>query len=436
MALSGDQLAIGAPNESSCSAQDQSDNECKKAGAVYLFERDEGRWVQRAYLKAPAPKEDGEFGGAVALSGDRLVVGSENADGCGVEGEERRLAGAAYVFERDAQGAWAVTACVEALGGGFGDRFGSEVALFGDLLAVGAPSEDSCAIGVNGDELDGECNVSGAAYLFERGQDGAWSQIAYVKPSTTRTNLNFGMEMALDEGRLAISSPLDNSCSVGIGGDDAPGTCPFAGAVHLYEPGEGGLWMQVAYLKGSNTQGGDRFGSSIAFSKDRLAIGASSEGSCASADAQSNDCEDAGAVYIFERDEERAWSQVGIVKAANAHEGALFGQSLSLSEDRLAVGSPSEEGCASGIGGDDADTGCRGSGAAYLFELREGGDWSQIAYIKPTTARKKGERDSGDFGVVSLSGDQLVVGAPGEKSCTADGGCPRGGVVYSYLFAQ
>ena len=58
----------------------------------------------------------------------------------------------------------------------------------------------------------------------------------------------------------------------------------------------------TAYLKASNTGGGDRFGVSVAISGDTLAVGADHEESDATGvngDQNDNSAEHAGAVYVF-----------------------------------------------------------------------------------------------------------------------------------------
>lgn len=93
-----------------------------------------------------------------------------------------------------------------------GDKFGYPVAISGDgnTIAVGAYGEDSNATGVGGDggnEADDSVPSAGAAYVFVR-SGGAWSQEAYVKPSTTSANAQFGSALALsDDGNvLAVTA--------------------------------------------------------------------------------------------------------------------------------------------------------------------------------------------------------------------------------------
>src|SRR4051812_17326088 len=75
VALSGDgnTLAVGAPSESSAAKGingNQNDTSLYGAGAVYVFVRTGGQWVQQAYIKASNPGQGDKFGYMVSLSQD------------------------------------------------------------------------------------------------------------------------------------------------------------------------------------------------------------------------------------------------------------------------------------------------------------------------------------------------------------------------------
>ena len=165
VALSGDTLAVGAKFEDSAATGidgDQSDDSAFNAGAVYVFTRDAARvWSQQAYIKASNNEAGDQFGGRVALSGDRLAVSTATEDSAatGIDGNQSdnsaNRAGAAYVFTRDAAGVWSQQAYIKASNTDAEDRFGGfGVALSGDTLAVGAFGEASAATGIEGDQSD------------------------------------------------------------------------------------------------------------------------------------------------------------------------------------------------------------------------------------------------------------------------------------------
>jgi hypothetical protein len=70
------------------------------------------------------------------------------------------------------------------------------VSISGDTIVVGARLEDSSATGVNGDQSNNGAFDAGAAYVFVR-EGTTWTQQAYLKANTTRTNDTFGRTVAV-----------------------------------------------------------------------------------------------------------------------------------------------------------------------------------------------------------------------------------------------
>ena len=375
IALSGDTLVVGAPGEASGSASDQSNNAVSQAGAVYVFVRNGTTWSQQAYLKASNIGVSDSFGGAVAVSGDTLAVGAmfEDSAATGVNGNQNDNSiisgGAVYVFQRTGQ-TWAQQAYVKASNTGSGDLFGASVALSGDTLAVGAPSEDSAATGVNGNQNDNSASESGAAYVFQRtGQ--TWAQQAYVKASNTQRGVNstaaFGTSISLSGDTLAVGATHESN-----GGS-------ATGAAYMFARSTG-QWTQQAYLKASNFARGDLFGGSVAVSGDLVVVGATDEDSIATGvngDQNDNSAIHAGAAYLFARSAGQ-WSQQAYIKASNTELAVdageriffndRFGRSVTISGNTLVVSSTGEASGSAGFDGDQADNSKPTAGAVYVFD--------------------------------------------------------------------
>lgn len=88
LSADGNLLAVGAPREAGNGygfEADPNNNDNYRAGAAYLFKREQGQWQQSAYLKAPNNEPDDQFGFSVALSADGslLMVGARGEDGDG-----------------------------------------------------------------------------------------------------------------------------------------------------------------------------------------------------------------------------------------------------------------------------------------------------------------------------------------------------------------
>ena len=214
----------------------------------------------------------------------------------------------------------------------------------GNTVAAGAGDEDCLTPGINPPGCDndspprGAANIwVGAAYVFVRSGT-TWSEQAFIKANNPRPYNSFGVKLALsgDGNTLAVSAYLEDNAGQGI---RPPVPQPFlivdhldpwrelrnqaeeSGAVYVYTRSES-TWTQRAYVKGSNTEAGDEFGSAVALSGDGrlMAVGAHNEDSSARGvhppspngfgetsrasggpnGAQAdNSADDSGAVYVF-----------------------------------------------------------------------------------------------------------------------------------------
>ena len=193
--------------------------------------------------------------------------------------------------------------------------------------------------------------------------------------------------------------------------------------------------VQQAYLKASNTEAGDAFGTTVALDGDTLVVGTGAEDSNATGvngNQADNSDVDSGAVYVFTRTG-GVWTQQAYLKASNAEVGDTFGRGLALRGDTLVVGAFSDDSNATGVGGNQADNSASESGAVYVFR-RTGGVWAQENYVKASNT-EAGDR----FRLVALDGDTLVVGATSEDSSAtgvggnqADNNASGSGAVYVF----
>jgi hypothetical protein len=311
VAVSGDTIVVGAEQEDSADTDvdgDQSDNSAPNAGAAYVFTRSDSSWTQQAYLKASNSGGDDRFGCSVAVAGDVAVVGArlEDSNATGIDGDESNNSaadsGAAYVFSRS-NATWTQQAYLKASNTGSTDHFGCSVGVSKYLaihrVVVGAEQEDGSATGINGTSNNGSTNA-GAAYIFDR-VGVVWNQRAYVKPSNTGSGDNFGHSVAVSGDTVVVGAPKEDSNSTTIDGDGADNSALSSGAVYAFRV-DGAAWSQIAYLKASNADPYDLFGSAVAISDDRLAVGAPDEDSNATGpagDPSDNSAIHAGASYLF-----------------------------------------------------------------------------------------------------------------------------------------
>jgi len=285
---------------------------------------------------------------------------------------------------------------------GFSDNFGRGVAASGNTIVVGAPGEGSNASGVNGNQLDDSLTSSGAAYVFVRDGAGNWSQQAYLKASDPAAGAQFGWSVAISGDTIVVGAFTADPLETGV--------------AYVFKRDGAGNWSQQGRLTASNAQFDDQFGISVAISGDTIIVGANREDSNATGvngDGANNSLSEAGAAYVFTRDGAGNWSEQAYLKASNTGGIDQFGASVAISGDTAIIGAVAESSNATGVNGNQADNSVAGAGAAYVFVRSSTGDWSQQAYLKPSSAASNFE----NFGVsVSISGDTVGIGSQSEDS--------------------
>jgi len=157
------------------------------SGAAYVFQRNQdgaSRWGQVQKLMASDPQDYDSFGISVGISGEFAIVGATNEDGG--PGDPIQSAGAAYIFRRDQGGAgnWGEVVKLTAPDAEMEDSFGLSVAIYGDTAIVGAYKEDG---GPTGPTID-----AGAAYVFENIGGFGWVHIKTIRPGARRPEIGSG----------------------------------------------------------------------------------------------------------------------------------------------------------------------------------------------------------------------------------------------------
>jgi hypothetical protein len=175
------------------------------AGAAYVYVRDPNSWSQQAKILSTDTIAYDEFGIAVALSGDNLLVGARSDDDGGSQ------SGSVYAFRRT-DSSWAQVQKLIASDDAAKDLFGSAVARDGDFAIVGAPGDDS---------------KRGSAYLFEYSGT-SWAQVAKLTAGDGVADDLFGTAVAIAGDIAAVSAPADDSDT---------------GAVYIYER-DGANWTE------------------------------------------------------------------------------------------------------------------------------------------------------------------------------------------------
>lgn len=209
IAIRGDFMVVGSPFEDPSSVFPFGGN---LYGAAYLFQRTGGTWQQIARLAIANSEVFQRFGSSVAVSEDGTVlIGSPGSS---------QATGAVHVFRRES-GVWVKSATLKAPNPGADDEFGGALVVSGDLLLVSASGEASSAQGVNGDQADNSDPNSGAAYLFRRVSSN-WQELAYLKSSHTMEGSFFAHSLAMSGTTVVVGAKderdMDNVNGIPVGG--------------------------------------------------------------------------------------------------------------------------------------------------------------------------------------------------------------------------
>jgi hypothetical protein len=351
-----------------------------QSGSAYIFRGSGADLLRIAKLVASDGAKDDRFGTSVAISGDVAIVGASGDDDLGQE------SGSAYVFEWNGS-AWTQVKKLTAADGSSGDLFGSSVAINGDFALIGAPGD----FGID--------EQTGSAYIFRR-IGLTWIQVMKLLSSDGLQGDLFGISVAISDNYAIVGASGDDHLidDDDDNDDDDTGQSTDAGSAYIYRQ-NGINWLQIKKLISNDQAKDDRFGTAVALTD-----------SCAIVSAIGDDS-NAGGAYVF-NNTGADWIQTGklIANDRSAEDG--FGNSVSQKGDLVIIGAS----------GDD-DLGDQ-SGSAHIFRRGTSG-WMAI---KKLTASDGSKEDL--FGFAAAVGeDYAVVGAPNDDDLGNQSGS---GYVYNF----
>lgn len=379
IAISGNTVVLGAPNFAS------------GKGAVYVFNRDPqtGVWdtnpANTVTLTNPTGVSGDNFGYAIAIEDDTIVVGARNQDLL-IGGTTVRSAGAVYVFTRT-NGVWSLWQGGTDFyaGQARNDQFGSSVAISGNTIAVGVPYEDPAK----------NIKNAGSVLLFKRGSDNRWSYSTEKQGTTDRIKGDlYGSTLAVEGDTLLVGAPMAN------------GTCGGAcGTVSVYSRNQGGTdqWGLLTVIQASPTVGNQYFGKSVAISGSRIVVGA----------PYATNSGQPGRAYIYNLAGSTASQVTFLTGTTAAGVTGQFGASVAIDGNRIAVGQPYPT---------------ASTGAVIVYEdALLNGQWNPIQTLG-LTAPVNGDQLGA---AVVMSGQTVFAGAPGR---TPTGGASDQGAAYIFNY--
>lgn len=365
--------------------------------------------------------DGGTFGNRLSLEGQWLAIGADF--------DANELGQGRVEIHRRVAGQWVFHQSIVAPDGFAGDHFGLPVVIRDDRMLVGMPWDDDRG------------NRAGAVHVYQLISN-QWTWTQKLLPGVAdNTGALFGSSCAFgrDTDEIIAGAFLESLET------DTEG-----GAWVFRDQGDGYVLRQRLSLPGDHPS--SYFGRSIDVENGILAIGL--PGFIGEVGFRHGGV----AIHSLEGDD---WSLDGVLVPATPVPYQVFGESIDLEADRLAVGSPFEDtfGPDSGavhmyrmIGGQplletvfgpeaevrsfgfpvrlDADArrlasgayaasleGSFEGGAAWIHERRDG-TWSTVTRLRPA------DPGSGDFFGIDIvfNGDEVFVGVPRHDGVATDGG--------------
>lgn len=357
VAIHNDYAVVGAARENIAS------------GAAYIYHKDgDGDWSFQQSVSAADPNEGAEYGGGAKINDNIMVIAAGRAN---VSGLDRT--GALYVYQLNGS-TWEYDTKLVAGDISSEAKMGmnpTSLDMEGTTIVAGAPGE----------------NVwTGSVYVFEK-SGATWTQMQKLMNPNPQENDVFGIGVAIEGDYMVVGASEEDNTK---------------GAAHIFKKNSSGVWEHVQKIIASDAMAQGYFGTSVAISNTRIAVGAYGHAG------------GEGATYIFEDDGTNNWTETQKITASLPSSEANFGWNCILQNDYLIVSAPHPYGSE--------------KGEVYVYK-ENAGTFSEIQKVESQDLAAE------DFygWNIEMDGNQLIVGAPWEdEDATGGDTMDRAGSAYVF----
>jgi len=356
VAISGTRIVIGAY---------QGDTEFIETGVAYVYDMNTATpSVPVATLNSPTSADFDQFGGSVAISETRVVVGAYQDD-TGAED-----AGSAYVYDLTSATPSTSVATLNDPSPALHDLFGYSVAVSGTRVVVGAYQDDTGA------------EDAGSAYVYDLAGFAPTVPVAILKNPDPTMDDQFGFSVAISGERVVVGAYRDDTATEN------------AGSAYVYDLASATPDLPVATLNNPSPTAYDFFGYSVAISGTRVVVGAL------------YDETRAGIAHVYDLASETPAVPKVTLHNPDPADNDQFGQSVAISGSWVVVGAYRD------------DTNGELSGSAYVFDIASATPTMPLATLSDPTPAEYAQ-----FGFsVAISGKRVVVGAYWDDTAAENSG--------------
>ncbi|KPA14497.1 PKD domain-containing protein, partial [Candidatus Magnetomorum sp. HK-1] len=202
--------------------------------------------------------------------------------------------GAASIYKRNGD-VWTLQTTVSPTDQTEMTYFGYDVAIKGDYIVVGAYYKD-------------------CAYIYKRNIE-SWNLIKKLTDPDGVSYDSFGYNVAISNEYIIVGAYNEDNNATN------------SGSAYIFK-NSNDSWTQTAILNPDDPAENNYFGRSVAITDEYAAIGASFADS---------EVKDSGKAYVFERSGE-SWSQMTMILPKTNEEYGLFGETIAISGDKVAIG--------------------------------------------------------------------------------------------------
>ncbi|MEK7954391.1 choice-of-anchor D domain-containing protein [Luteolibacter soli] len=372
VSLFGNRLLVSAPDDDVGISLD--------VGSAYLFDLSTGTPATALFMFNDAsPSSHEEFGFSVAISGNLAVVGSQKDD------KIASNAGTVSVYNLAAAFPEQPILVIDNPSPTTNDYFGTAVGVSGTKVVVSAYQEDTSGN-----------NNAGAVYIYDTTSPTPGTPVRTLINPTPQSQDQFGNSVAISGNYVVVGCAKN---------DVAPGV--DAGSAYVYDLTSATPTVPILTLDNPAPANDDWFGHAVSISGTKLVVG-----------AHQNDtgAVDAGSVYVYDIASGTPTVPIRVIDNPAPATDDEFGYSVGISGNRIVIGCRQD------------DAGATDAGSAYLYDLSSPNPGTPVA----TLVHPDPENEEYFGTAVAISGTRIIVSAPEDDLAATDGGC---GYVYEVTSA-